>query len=710
MNFVVVASRSRGTFVSLREMLGQEFDLDFAESLPQVFDALAKRPTDLIFVDTQLADCEGKDAIREIAAASPETCLIYIAPAKDAMAAPVSEEEGVYASIPKPLNRDIVLFLAKKAVERRKLSRRIEYLTTLAETTSAEGSLRPPATGTRGTRVPGVEPFMGKMPMPLGRGIVRKLLRSISPVTDLNELLGRFGDSVRELFGSNNVAIFTWDPGKGRYIAGAWQGVDEGLAEVCSFSKKHGMVRWLIEHQQLITRDKLVNSFPHDIAVEVGTDMDALRADVIMPLMDKGNLIGFLSLGRKMTGKRYDEEDLELLAVIGDCASGAIGTSVVHRQLSAQKARAEAILNNISCGIVAVDTEGNLLSMNHFAESALEVNSEELIGRNIQKLGSVVADVVLRTIKEDRTYLNRPYRDGTTGRVFSVSTCKMCDERSNLTGAILFFTPLREAAAPPPPEGGEGQIPEDEVFAAFCGQVADRIKNPLASIKTFSQLLPEKYDDEEFREKFPEVVGRAVERINALADGLTSYAAAGPLDLSPTNVAAVVENALASLRNDLKSRDLRVIAPGSEKPAMVLADGKLVRSAFLNVLRNSIESTPSDGSITISIKEVSARQFRERKGGRLVCDFTGIDGKDGSVLDDEVFVETEFRDSGKGIAGAELGKVGQPFFTTKGEKVGLGLAIARKIVSRHRGRMEIESKEGEGTTVRIVLPREQNTQ
>ncbi len=698
MNIVLVASRSRELLTSLREMLGEGYELYFAKHLSEVLAALAQRPTDLVFVDTRLGDCDGKDIIKEIAVVFPETACVYLAPEEQGKPSAIGEEEGAYACLRGPLNRGLVRFLAEKAIEKRKLARKIEYLASLAEgTPEKEDSQR------RGDWVPAE--YRGGASGFLSKGMVRKLLKSVSPITDLNKLLGMFGDSVRELFGSNNVAIFTWDTQKGRYAPGAWQGVDEGLAVVCTFSTRHGMVRWLIEHQQLLTRDKLRTAFPHDVAVEVRTDMDALRAEVILPLLERGSLIGFLSLGRKMTGRKYEEEDLELLAVIGDCASGAIGTALLHRELSSQKARTDSIFRNISCGIVAVDTEGRIAALNHFAEGAFEVSSAELIGKSIQKLGSVLSDMVFRTIKDDDVFVNRPYRDGATGRIFAVSTCRLLDEASNVHGAILFFTALPEVAAPAAVETG---TLDGEVFAAFCANIADKIKNPLSSIKTFSQLLPEKFDDTEFREKFSEVVGRAVERINSLAEGLTAYAATGPLDLSATNLGAVVENTVASLQRNFSHRNLRVVAPEAEKPAMVLADGRLIRSAFLNVLKNSIESTPPDGTITISIKEMAAKQLREEKGGKVVFDGTGISSGDGGVLDDEVFVQTEFRDTGKGIPEDAMARIGEPFFTTKGENVGLGLAVAGKIVSKHRGRMEIQSEEGKGTTIRILLPRGQN--
>jgi signal transduction histidine kinase/PAS domain-containing protein len=699
MNIVVVASRSREVFTSLREILGEGYDLHFAKRLSDVFAALAKRPTDAVFVDTRLEDCEGTAAIREIVTLFPETVLIYLSPEQEGKRAGISAEEGAYACMRKPLDREAVRLLVEKATEKRKLTRKIDYLLSVAEGADERdwhrhGDSVPPGYG------PGSSAFVGK-------GMIRKLLRSLGPITDLNKLLGRFADSVRELFGSNNVAVFIWDSAKARYATGAWQGVDEGLAVVCSFSRKHGIVRWLMEQQQLLVRDKLRDTLPHDVAAEMGTDMDALRAELIMPLLDRGDLIGFLSLGRKMTGKKYEEEELELLAVIGDCASGAISTAVVHREISTQKVRAEAVLSSIACGIVAVDAEGRILSLNSFARNALNLSANELIGKNVQKLGSVLADMVLRTLKEDQVFVNRPYRDGATGQVFSVSTCRLFDDRSTCLGAILFFTALQEETGPGARDVGAS---EAETFAEFCGHVADKIKNPLSSIKTFSQLLPEKFDDIEFREKFSEIVGKAVDRINSVADGLTAYGATGPLDLSSTNITAVIENALASLRNSLDKRNLRVIAPGTDRPARVLGNGQLIRSAFLNVLKNSIESTPPDGTITVAVKEVSAGEARRGKHAESVFDTSGIDGGDGAVLDDEMFVQAEFRDNGKGIPREAMTKIGEPFFTTKEQKIGLGLAIVRRIVSRHRGRMEIESEEGKGTTVRIILPRDQNSQ
>jgi nitrogen-specific signal transduction histidine kinase len=698
MNTVVVASRSKDVFFSLQEMLAEGYDLHWAKRLSEVFAALAKRPTDVVLVDTRLEDCDGASALGEITALFPDSVLVYLAPQQEGNEGVIPVEDGAFASVRKPLKRELVRFLVDKATEKRKLTRKVNYLLSVTERAEEKGSPRHNDPTSNGYR-PGSSAVLEK-------GIIRKLLRSLRPIANLEKLLGMFADAVRELFGSNNVAVFAWDSDKGRYTTGAWQGVDEGLAVVCSFGNSHAIVRWLVEHQQLLTRDKLRETVPHDVAAEMGTDMDALRAELILPLLDKGDLIGFVSLGRKMTGKRYEEDDLELLAVIGDCTSGAISTALLYREISTKKMKAEAVLRSITCGIVAVDEQGHILNLNSFAKNALDLSASELIGTSVQKLGSVLADMAFRTLKDGQVLTNRPYRDGATGRAFSVSTCPLLDDRSSPLGAILFFAPLPEET---PPATGEEEVSEAKSFADLCGHIADRIKNPLSSIKTFSQLLPEKFDDKEFREKFSEIVGKAVDRINSLADGLTVYGAAGPLDLSATNIAAVIENALASLRNSMGKRNLRVLAPGTDKPATVLGDGQLIRSAFLNVLENSIESTPPDGTITVSVSEVSARGVRERQSAKFVFDYSGISGGDGSALDDELFVQAEFRDNGEGIHPEDMANIGKPFFTRREQKIGLGLAIVRQIVCRHHGRMEIESEQGKGTTVKILLPRDQNS-
>lgn len=701
MNTVIVASGSRELFTSVQQILGEGHDVHFAPRLPDLFTALAKKIGDVVVVDTRLEDCDGRGVIQEIRGHFPEAVVLYLSPELNGRVAAISaEEEDAYISLRKPIDPQLLRLAVGKAAEKRDLSRKIEYLTKVHRRQDSQDSADHPG---RSVIASGFQIREAKSE--IARGMLRKLLKSLSPITRLDRLLDLFADSIREFLGCNSVAVFIWDSDKGRYVTGAWQGVDEGLAVVCSFSARHGMVRWLIERQQLLTRDKLAETVPYDVAADVGTDMDALRAELVLPLLERGNLIGFACLGRKMTGKPFDESDLDLLTVIGECASGSIGTAILYRELSSQKGTADAILSSITCGVVAVDLEGRIVALNAYARRVLEVSGDELVGKNIQKLGSLLADMSLRTIKENQTFVNRLYKDGATGRALSVSTCRLFDDASDLAGAILFFTPLVETETS---EDADPAIPEEEKFAALCGHIADRIKNPLSSIKTFSQLLPEKFDDREFREKFTKIVGSAVERINAMADALTSYAANGPLDASSTNIGAVLDNALASLRNGIDKRNVRVIVPGAEKPARVLGDGQLIRAAFLALLKNSIESTPPDGTITVSIKEVSAGEVRREKGADLVYDDSGI-ACDGEVLDDEMFVLAEVRDDGVGIPGETIGKVGEPFFTTKEQRAGLGLAIVRRIISRHRGRIEIESDAGKGTAVRMILPRDHNS-
>jgi signal transduction histidine kinase len=118
--------------------------------------------------------------------------------------------------------------------------------------------------------------------------------------------------------------------------------------------------------------------------------------------------------------------------------------------------------------------------------------------------------------------------------------------------------------------------------------------------------------------------------------------------------------------------------PKAEK-AIVRGDGEKLRQAFLNIVINALQATPTGGSVSIDLNK-------------------GASGFDIS-----------FRDSGSGIAPDNLQRIFEPFFTTKADGTGLGLAVTRKIIEGHGGRLDIESEAGMGTTVSVRLPLQECT-
>ncbi len=212
-----------------------------------------------------------------------------------------------------------------------------------------------------------------------------------------------------------------------------------------------------------------------------------------------------------------------------------------------------------------------------------------------------------------------------------------------------------------------------KAVATLAAGMAHEIKNPLASIKTFAEYLPQRYDQAEFREKFSRIVGQEVEKITDLVRQLLDFARPTPPALRPERLSSLVNEILDLLHGTFLERQISVslAMSGTEE---VLADRAQIKQALLNVLLNSVEAMEHPGTITIS----SAQQ--------------------------NGYVHLSITDSGPGMTGKALQHAFDPFYTTKPHGSGLGLSVVHSIAREHRGRVRIESAIGRGTTVTMTLP------
>jgi len=209
--------------------------------------------------------------------------------------------------------------------------------------------------------------------------------------------------------------------------------------------------------------------------------------------------------------------------------------------------------------------------------------------------------------------------------------------------------------------------------------LAHEIRNPLVAIRTFTQLLPERYEDEEFRNNFQTLALKEVDRICGLVNDLLSFARPTTPKVSPEDVNEIVDSIARILETEAKEKDVRIhlrLATGLPK---IFIDKEQIKQVLMNVIINAIQSIEGGGAVEI---------------------FTRMFSREGS----ERFVQIEVRDTGIGIEEDDLENIFNPFFTTKKEGCGLGLSISHQIIQEHGGHMMAESNPGEGTTFFINLP------
>jgi signal transduction histidine kinase len=213
--------------------------------------------------------------------------------------------------------------------------------------------------------------------------------------------------------------------------------------------------------------------------------------------------------------------------------------------------------------------------------------------------------------------------------------------------------------------------------------IAHEIRNPLVAIKTFTQLLPERLDDEEFLNKFLTIASGEVDRISSLISELLEFAKPSEPKLEFEDINAILDGMILLVSTETSKRLIKVVKQYGTDLPLIQMDREQIKQAFLNILLNAIEATPENGEVA-----VSTRSF-VRPGG-------------------QPYLQVEISDTGCGIATEYLEEIFNPFFTTKKAGSGLGLSISHQIVQEHQGYITVESQLHKGSSFFINLPLNQD--
>ncbi len=230
----------------------------------------------------------------------------------------------------------------------------------------------------------------------------------------------------------------------------------------------------------------------------------------------------------------------------------------------------------------------------------------------------------------------------------------------------------------------DGAVRRLDRLAALGGLVSEivhEIRNPLVSVKTFLQLLPDRLDDPDFHQDFRGVVVDEVARLERMLGDLLRHARPAPTQApaqGDARISEAVETTLQLITYRCRERGVEVVTElRDELPALGMAEDAL-RQLFLNLLLNASEVTPAQGRI------------------RVVADWCPRAAN---------HVELRVEDEGPGIDPAAKKRLFEPFFTTREDGAGgLGLSICKKIVEEAGGTIEVEPGHERGACFRISLP------
>jgi two-component system NtrC family sensor kinase len=209
--------------------------------------------------------------------------------------------------------------------------------------------------------------------------------------------------------------------------------------------------------------------------------------------------------------------------------------------------------------------------------------------------------------------------------------------------------------------------------------VAHEINNPLTAILSLSSLWLKHMSTEDPKREDLEIIVTETSRCREIVRNLLDFARERPMEKRIMDINKIVRETLVLAKKYDSMENVQVDLELSQMQLNVNCDPKLLQQVFTNLLLNAAEAMEHGGNIKVTTDEDSS-------GG---------------------FVQVIVKDSGKGISKEHLNRVFEPFFTTKGMRkgTGLGLSVSLGIVQKHDGTIEIESEEGKGTAVMVILPR-----
>jgi len=347
------------------------------------------------------------------------------------------------------------------------------------------------------------------------------------------------------------------------------------------------------------------------------------------------------------------------------------------------------VLDAVLAGIVVVDTDCRIELLNSAACRILETSAEASAQQSIERLfddGSAIPGMVRRVIQTGGSTSENEFlipRRFAADLIVDVTASPLFGEAGPPSGAVLV---LRDRTIQ---NSLEKVIEDRESIAAFgsiAAGIAHEVKNPLGGIRGAAELLISRTEEPRTRE-IAEMIVREVHRIAALVDDLMVFTQGEAVKFAPINIHRILDEVLDLVSLDPISEGVAIERVYDPSIPELMADGDRLAQVFLNLARNAVQAMENaGGKLTVRTRMPLDHRLARFDGTPIPTLLISIS------------------DTGRGIPADVLHKLATPFFTTRPDGLGLGLAVSRNWVMRHGGTLNIESREGEGTTVQVALP------
>jgi two-component system sensor histidine kinase HydH len=353
--------------------------------------------------------------------------------------------------------------------------------------------------------------------------------------------------------------------------------------------------------------------------------------------------------------------------------------SISQEALNRVQAFTGLLISRLPVGIIATDQDGRIRTFNSTASA--------MTGREVESVRNGEPETVL-PLEIARFFTLQDKSDEITDRdvvlkgadnmqySLHLSSMPVYNQFSDFMGRVLLMYDLSEL------KRLEKEIQRHDRLVALgkmAAGVAHEVRNPLSSIKGFATLLGSKFKDGSQEHEAADLLVQEAERLNRSITELLNYARPTPLRKEPVDLGEIVDLGLKLISSDAQVLGVKTSLDVEADLPAISVDKDKINQVLLNLYLNGLQAMEH----STSAKELKVSVHHDVHDGMLVI---------------------EVQDTGSGIPPEDLDKVLDPYFTTKPDGTGLGLALAYKIIDEHKGIIRFSSSEGEGTTVSVSLP------
>jgi two-component system sensor histidine kinase HydH len=412
--------------------------------------------------------------------------------------------------------------------------------------------------------------------------------------------------------------------------------------------------------------------------------------EVVEPFMSEEIPSGIFRIGLSLEGYKKVALSYQRQIILFSCVLFVLGLLIIgivivnqnyfvlDRSYKEIKTLTGNILEAMHSAVVAVDKNGKIIMFNRLAEDIFSINRETAVNHDYEVVFPKDDCLLKRTLEKKKTTreVEREFRTFSgEDKFLIIGTSCLFDEEKKFNGAVAVIHDVTEL------KKYEEEAKRKERLSALgnlAAGVAHEIRNPLNAISITAQRLKSEFVPQKGKEEysfFIKTVLDEIKRLDSIINQFLSLAKAQKLNLVPTDMNRFLNEVVNLVELEAKEKNIHITRDIADLPQTRI-DPDEMKKALLNIMLNGIHATPSGGTLNINAY----------------------------LNDSQRDVLIKIKDSGMGIPKENLSKIFQPYFSTKEKGAGLGLSIAYRIISDHKGKIEVESELGKGTIFTVTLP------